>query len=235
VRAFIGPERLPEAHSHVPGCTRRRLRPALEISEGYLVRRHHAGPRATLDAHVADRHAAFHAERPDRIAAVLDDVAGTASGARLADDRERDVLCRDARGQRAFDLDLHVLHAALEQRLRRQHMLDLAGADAVGERAEGAVRRCMAVTAYDGRARQREALLRPDDVDDALAHIELVEIFDAEVLGVARERLDLDARLFLHDAGAAIRGRDVVVDDGQRLFRRAYLATGQGEPFEGLR
>jgi hypothetical protein len=47
-------------------------------------------------------------------------------------------------------------------------MLDLAGADAEGERAERAVRRRVAVAADQGRAGQREALLRPDDVDDAL-------------------------------------------------------------------
>ena len=55
-------------------------------------------------------------------------------------------------------------------------MLDLGGADAVGQRAEGAVRRGVAVAADDGRARQREALLGADDVDDALALVELVVI-----------------------------------------------------------
>ncbi len=51
----------------------------------------------------------------------------------------------------------------------------------------------MAVAADDRRARQREALFRPDDMDDPLAAILLVEIFDAEVLGIGGERLDLNA------------------------------------------
>ena len=36
------------------------------------------------------------------------------------------------------------LAGSLQQRLRRQHMLDLAGADAEGQRAEGAVGRGVA-------------------------------------------------------------------------------------------
>jgi hypothetical protein len=48
-------------------------------------------------------------------------------------------------------------------------MLDLRGADAEGQRAEGAVGRGVAVAADDGHAGQGEALLRADDVDDALA------------------------------------------------------------------
>ena len=76
-------------------------------------------------------------------------------------------------GQLAVDGDAHVLRLALDQRLRGEHMLDLAGADAVGERAEGAVRRGMAVAADDGHAGQGEALLGADDVDDALPAVEL--------------------------------------------------------------
>jgi hypothetical protein len=63
--------------------------------------------------------------------AILDDVAGAAGGAGLADDRERDVLGGHADGQLPVDLDLHVLRLLLDQRLGGQHMLDLGGADAV--------------------------------------------------------------------------------------------------------
>ena len=63
-------------------------------------------------------------------------------------------------------------------------MLDLGGADAVRKGTEGAMRRGMGVAADDRRAGQGEALLGADDVDDALALVELVEILDAEVLGV---------------------------------------------------
>ena len=70
-------------------------------------------------------------------------------------------------------------------------MLDLGGADAIGERAESAMRSGMAVAADERDARQRKALLGSDDVDDALPLIELVEIFQPEQLGVLGEIGDL--------------------------------------------
>src|SRR5256886_3838989 len=46
---------------------------------------------------------------------------------------------------------------ALQQALRREHVADLGGADAEGQRPEGAVRAGVAVAAHDGLARLREA------------------------------------------------------------------------------
>ena len=135
----------------------------------------------------------------------------------------------------AVDLDQHVLGLLLDQRLGGEHMLDLRGADAMGQRAEGAMGRGVAVAADDGGAGQREALLGADDMDDALAAVELVEIFDAEILGVLRERLDLDAAFRLGDAVAAVGGRDIVVDDGERLLGMAHLAARHAQALEGLR
>ena len=138
-------------------------------------------------------------------------------------------------GERAVDDDAHVLGLGLDQRLRRQHMLDFRRADAERERAERAMRRGVAVAADDRRAGQREALLRPDDVHDALAMVEFVGIFDAELARVLRERLHLQAALGIVDAAAAVGGLDVVVDDGERLFRRAHLAAAEAQAFERLR
>ncbi len=167
----------------------------LDVVEGLLVRRDQAGAGAALDRHVADRHAAFHRQRPDRLAGIFDHVAGAAGGADLADDGEDDVLGGHPLGGVAVDGDAHVLGLALDQRLGGEHVLDLRGADAVRQRAEGAMGRGVAVAAHDRHARQGEALLRPDDVDDALALVELVEIFDAEVLGVLGQRLDLQGAI----------------------------------------
>ena len=84
-------------------------------------------------------------------------------------------------------------------------------------------------------AGQREALLGADDVDDALAAVELVVIFDAEFARVLGELLDLQPALRIGDALAAVGRLDVVVDDGERLLRRAHLAAGQAQAFERLR
>ena len=114
-------------------------------------------------------------------------------------------------------------------------MLDLGRADAMRERAEGAVGRGVAVAADDRGSGQREALLRPDDVHDALPRIELVVIFDAEFARILGQLLDLLAALRILDAAAAVGGLDVVVDDRQRLLWRAHLPPGQPQALEGLR
>ena len=86
---------------------------AREVGERRLVGRDQPGLGAGLDRHVADRHPALHRERPDRRAAVLDDVADAAAGADLADHGEDDVLGRDAGGQLAVDVDGHPLRAGV--------------------------------------------------------------------------------------------------------------------------
>ncbi|MCY1226238.1 hypothetical protein D9M72_384640 [compost metagenome] len=229
-------QRLPIIDRHLERLALRRARLVLDIFEGGFVRRDQAGAGAAFDRHVADGHAAFHRQRADRLAGKFDDVAGTAGRADLADDGEDDVLGGDAGRQLAVDAHQHVLRLLLDQRLGGEHVLDLGRADAMGQRTEGAVRRSVAVTADDGHARQGEALLRADDVHDALALVVLGVVFDAELGGVLGQRLDLDAAFLVLDAEVAVRrGRNVVVDDGKRLFRGADLAAGHAQAFEGLR
>ena len=79
-------------------------------------------------------------------------------------------------------------------------MLHLGRADAVGQRAEGAVGRGVAVAADDGHAGQGPALLGADDVDDALPDVGHGVVVDPEILGVPVERLDLDAAFLVLDA-----------------------------------
>src|SRR5208282_659144 len=73
------------------------------------------------------------------------------------------------------------------------------------------------------------------DVDDALARIELVIIFDPELARVSGQLLDLLAAFGIGDAALAVGGLDVVVDDGQGLVRRAHLAARHPQAFERLR
>ena len=93
----------------------------------------------------------------------------------------------------------------------------------------------VAVAADERHAGQREALLRADDVDDALALIELVEIFEPEQLGVLGEVGDLRFALRVGILLPPVGGRHVVVDDAQRLVRRAHLAAGEAQSLESLR
>ncbi len=93
--------------------------------------------------------------------------------------------------QLAVDGDRHRARTRLRQRLRGEHVLDLAGADAERQRAERAVRRRVAVAAHDGDARLREPELGPDHVHDALpGRAHRVEA-DAELGAVRRQHLHL--------------------------------------------
>ena len=138
-------------------------------------------------------------------------------------------------GVDAVDGDAHVLGFFLNERLRREHVLDFRRADAMRQGPECAMRRGVTVAADDRRSRKRETLLRPDDVDDALPLVALVEIFDAEVAGVGRQRFDLDAALLIRNALCPVGRRDIVIDDGERLLGRANLAAGHPQTLECLR
>ena len=87
-------------------------------------------------------------------------------------------------GQAAFDADFQRLRLVLQERLRGQHVLDLAGADAEGQRAEGPVRGRVAVAADDRHARLRQSQFRPDHMDDALVAVVQIVKADAEILAV---------------------------------------------------
>ncbi len=135
----------------------------------------------------------------------------------MADQRQDQVLGGDAGGQPALELHPHGFGPALDQRLRRQHMGQLARTDAEGQRAEPAMRAGMAVAAHDHATGQAEAEFRPDDMDDALAGLVDIEHLDAAGGGFDPQRRqqllpDLDR------AGAAMRGRDRMVRGRESQF-----------------
>jgi hypothetical protein len=177
----------------------------------------------------------FHRQRPDRRAGELDRVAGAARGADGADDRQGDVLGRAAARQPALDIDQQVLRLAREQRLRRQHVLDLARADAVRQGTEGAVGRGVRVAADDRHAGQRRALLRADHVDDALAQVVHLELGHAPLVAVGVEGVDLELGDRVGDAVRAVGRRHVVVADREVGGDAPDLAPGLLDAVEGLR
>ncbi len=95
-------------------------------------------------------------------------MAGAAVRADLGDDAEHQVFRGDAGWEFAVHGHRHRGRLGLPQRLGREHVLNLGGADAERERAERTVRRCVAVTANDGHARLSKPELRADHVDHAL-------------------------------------------------------------------
>ena len=140
-------------------------------------------------------------------------------------------------GRSPVDRDAHVLRALLDQRLGGQHVLDLGGADAEGERPEGAVGRGVAVAADDGHAGLGEALLGADDVDDALADVVACRSRSMpNSRAVLLQRLDLDAAILARRCPGE---RSVVGTLWSGTARvasgPAHLAAGQAQALEGLR
>ncbi len=251
VASAIGGQRAPVVERGLPGGPRRRVRPALQVPERHVVRRHQPGPGAGLDGHVADGQAPRHGQRADGRAAVLEHVALAAAGADLGDDGQDQVLGRYAIGQRAVHRDRHRLGPDLRQRLGGQHVLHLAGADAEGQRAERAVGRGMRVAAHDRQARLGQPELRADDVHDALVGVAHRVQPDAELRAVLPQRLDLGAGHRVgewaaraveggwgggRDAGTGDPGgRHVVVFGGDGQVGAPHLAAGRPQPVERLR
>ena len=158
-----------------------------------------------------------------------------------ADNMQDQILGGDAGRKIAFHAHFHRLRALQQQRLRGEHVLHLAGADAKGQRAHATMRGGMRIAADDRGAGQREALFRPDDVHDALFARGRAEIANAEILNVLFQRGELLRALRILDRQALARriqprgGRHVVIGHGQRQFGPANLAPGDAQRLEGLR
>ena len=129
-------------------------------------------------------------------------------------------------------VDAHALGPALDQRLRRQHMDHLGGADAEGDGAHAAVGAGVAVAAHQQGAGQGDALLGPDDVDDALAGLAQVEQLYAPALGLGAHVVQALGVGLQRVVGAAGLGRDDMVEGGEGeigIAHRLARALDHGE------
>ena len=127
------------------------------------------------------------------------------------------------------------------QRLGRQHVFDLAGADPEGERADPAMRGSVRIATHDRRAGEGEALFRADDVDDPLFGRDRVDIADAECGRIALQRGKLRGALRVLDGKPRpvgrepCGGRQIVVGHGERQIGPAHGAPGKAQRLESLR
>src|SRR5690606_12596832 len=158
---------------------------------GGLIVCHQTYPGSGLDAHVAQGHAAFHAQRLDRRTAELQRVAATTGSTDPADDVQGQILGGDAGGQTPTDLDTEIPQLAAPERLGGQYMLHFAAADAVGQSGKGPMGGGVGITAYQGYPGQGKALLRPYDMHYALTGIIQREQGYTEICAVALQRGNL--------------------------------------------
>ena len=234
-RIAIGADRTPPGHRAIPGGAAGAAFAALEVVEGHLVGIDIAAACTALDGHVADGHALLHRHRVDGRAIELIGIADPALGGQGAQDVEDDILGVDAGLERAIDLDAPHLEPAHRQRLGGQHVAHLAGADAEGDGAEGAVGRGMAVTAGHRHARLGQAHLGGDDVHHALLARTRLEQADAIVAAVA---LDGDHHVLRQAIGVGaglVLGRDDVVHSGDRAFGERHAQALVAQVGERLR
>src|ERR1700674_3614262 len=234
VGAAIALEQLPAFDGFLKRFAARNKRTAFEISERSFVRRDHSGARAAFNGHVADGHASVHGKGTNGFAAVLRDVAITASDARFSDDGENKVLGGDAPGSFAVDKNVERLGARLDETLCCKNMLDLAGANAESQRAEGAVGGGVAITADEGLAGLGDAQLGADDVHDALILAVHVEKANAGFAAVLFEGIELELGVVIEDGQSAVGGGDGVVHHRESEIGAADLATFGAETGEGL-
>ena len=136
---------------------------------------------------------------------------------------------------RAIHADLKGLRFPLQQALRGQHVLHFAGADAEGQRAERAMRGRVAVAADHRHAGLRQAQLRPDHVDDALAVAVHAQAADAEFGAVGLELRELLGGDLIHDGQRAVGGRNAVIGRGDGEIRTPHLQAALAQSLEGLR
>ena len=234
-RMGVTRHRRPPGHCLIPGCAGGRVLAALEVGEGRGIGIDIAATSAALDGHVAHRHALFHGHGGNRGARELIGEANPALGGEDAQDVENDVLSKDPGGQLAVDLDLAHFHALHRHGLGREHVADLAGADAKGDRTEGAMSSGVTIATCHGHARLGQALLRGDDVDHALLARTGLEQADAVLAAIP---LDVRHHFFGLDVGVGPRlilGRDDVVDRGDGALGIRHFQTTLAQHGECLR
>ena len=225
-RALCGGERPPLRDGRVPQRARRRIGAPRQKGEGRLVGSDDRAERGEFGRHVAERHARFHVERAHRCARKFDDVPLGAARAQAADDVQRQILGGHTRAEPPLDGDAHVAGPLDAQRHRRQRMFRLGRADAPGDGAERALRAGVAIGAGKREAGEHDALLRGDDVNDALAGIVQIEQRDAvPERARAHRRQEGLARRHQRIVAAPSEGIDDMIHRREDARRRGHNAV----------
>ena len=237
IRVRVRYQRTPIVFGPVPHRAGGSEGASVHVVQRGVVHRHESGPRPGFDGHVAQRHPRLHGKCPNRAARVLDGMSGSARRADGTDNGQDHVLGTRAERQVTVHDDPHVAAFALHQALRRQNKLNFGGADAVCQCRERAMGGGVRVAANDCHARKRCALFRTDNVDDALAPVRHLELFDAVALAVVVQDDHLLLRNGILDTfnpAAAVGGRDVVVGRRQVCAPPPGRASRLGETLERL-
>jgi hypothetical protein len=103
------------------------------------------------------------------------------------------------------------------------------------------VGRRVGIPAYGHTARQRKALFRSDDMDDALSFIGERKVLETKIFNIRFELQHLrPRRCFFNKFGhtnelGPVRRGDIVVDRDEGAVGSTHTAFGQAQPVKGLR
>ena len=215
--------RLPARHSGLPIGALRRVGAAFEIFESRFIGIHIAHTRASLDRHVADRHALLLRESVECGSAVFIGEAESTIDPEFPDDVQNHIFRVNAGGEFSIHLDTPDLRLVKRHGLGGEDIADLAGADAEGDRTERTVRGGVGVAAGDRGAGLGDSLLGADDVDNALLAGGEVEKGDAVFRAVLAERFDHGIGEIVTERLHALVGRHDVIDGGEGAVRIKHL------------
>jgi len=224
---------LPVSQRFFPLRTLRRKRASFHISEGSLVRSDHPCSRSRFDAHVAERHPAFHRQRPHSFSSVFNHVSRCAISTDGANDSERKVFRSHAFRKRSSYFNEHCSRLVLRQTLSGQHVFDLAGANAERQRSKCSVRTCMTVATDNRHSRLGQSQLRPDDVYDSLFRGIDIKQTNVELFAVPAEGINLFGSYGICDRHAAVGGgrcRHTLHTVGRLRERRGPPAAAPAAP-----
>ena len=211
------------------GCIKsiplRRIGAAAQPREGGLIRRDQTQARAGFNRHVAQGQPAFDRQAAHGATGIFDGTTLRIAGTDARDDRQRHVLRRKTRCQRAVDPQPHAFRARLPDRLGHQHMRHFRRADAKGVSAKRPVGGGVAVAANDQQAGQGDAELRRHHMSDALPGMALAEAGDAVLRCILLQLPDHPPRIVrLHGAGAR---RHVMVGHAKCQVRPGHLRAAR--------
>ena len=113
-------------------------------------------------------------------------------------------------------------------------MLHFAGADAKGQRAEGAMRRGVRITTHNRHAGLCVTKLRPNDVNDALVNVIQIIKSDTKFFAIFSKLVHLLASDQIGDGQHPVAGGDIVVRRCNRESGATYGPASQTKPLERL-
>ena len=234
-RAFIGRQTPPARHRLIPVRSRRSESAPLHVRDRGLIRRDHPRPCSRLDAHVAQRHAPFHRERPHRRPRVLDHMPRRAVSSNLPDNPQRQILCRHAISKLPPHVHLHRLRLPLRQALRRQHMLHLRRPNSKRQRPKCSVRRGMTVAAHNRHSRLCHPQLRTNHMHDPLIGRIHIKQPNTKLLAIRLQRGNLLRRNQVGDRSSPRLGRNIVIDSRHGASRLPHLPSCRSQSIKRLR